>query len=175
MNVRNLNKIDFVNEGKAEKIVKNEGSRLNHIAVRIEKVWFYLTLLLAALLITFSLAFLWIQNENAKSERNYQRELQIKEIQNTLSNAVIASSQKEYELSRQTINDFFGLLEKEMAPENDSVFNPEQREVIKGILGKKAEINQSLADKNPQARAELQTVLENYQKAVKGFQPLKEN
>lgn len=173
MNLRKLNKIVFVNEEKTTNVMGKEGSSINQIEVRFEKVWFYLTLLLTALLIIFSLSIVWVQTENAKAEKNYQRELQIKEIQNTLSNAVIASNRNEYELSRQTITDFFGLLEKELALGNNSVFNPDQREIIKGILDKKAIVNQSLADKNPQANTELEKILENYRKAVRGFQPLK--
>jgi hypothetical protein len=172
MNFRRLDEIEVAHGLAGEHFRNKNDLTKNQINNKFDKVWFYLTLLLTAAVVIISLSAVRLQNENARTLKNYQRELQIKEIQNTLSGAVIASNRNEFELSRQTINDFFELLEKEMALGNDSVFNLNQREAVKEILQKKALVNQSLAEKNPRAREQLENVLETYQKAVKSFRPL---
>lgn len=173
MSVLEVKKLNL-NEGE----ILNRNSRtsavpLSTLISRFEKFWFYLTLILAVMLITLFVFLLLFKKESSKTEKIYQRELRIQQMQNSLSTAVIDANQNNFEASRQTANDFFISLESELTLPKDSAFTDNQRAAMNEILKKKTAINQFLAEKNPKAYDELADIFETYQTTVKGFQPPK--
>ena len=170
MNVMEEKKV----EGRLDKEMMKEKhfSLLDTIVSKFERLWFYLTFILAGMLIILLLLFYIFFNHSAETQKNYQRELRIQQMQNSLSAALIDANRNEYEVSRQTANDFFNSLEKELALSEESAFKDDQKVIMKEALKKKETINQLLSEKDPQAREELVKTLDAYQKTIKGFQPI---
>ncbi|NJM52928.1 MAG: hypothetical protein HC846_05755 [Blastocatellia bacterium] len=106
-----------------------------------EQFWFYMTIILSGLLVICFILFYLIETHTKMVEKKYQKELRIQQIQNSISTAVIDVSQTNYETSRQTANDFFTLLESELALEEDSAFSNSQRETMRQVIKKKEVIN----------------------------------
>lgn len=164
----NRNEIDAGNEFKIQP--EQPIFNLNKFVSKFERLWFYLTIVLTGMLVILFILFYMIGNQIAETEKNYQRELRIQQMQNTLSTALIDAQKSDFEAARQTANDFFVSLENELISEKESVFTENQRQTMRDAAKKKAIINKFLAEKNPQAGDELAKVLETYQKTTKGFQ-----
>ncbi len=171
MKVNNLGISEFANATTQLTDPKTK-FKIRKIVSNPEKLWFFLTLILTFWLVIVFILFYWFQSENTRSQKNYQRELIIKDLETSISNAVIDVNRNDFELARQTSSEFFGGLDKEITLDNESVFNADQLTLMKSLVDKRVSLNQFLAEKNPKARDELVQIWEAYQKATKGFQPV---
>lgn len=112
-----------------------------------ENYLIFLAVLLAGIIIVLLILLSFSVNQSTKNEKNFRRELKIQKMQNSLSMSLIEANQNEFEVSRQTANDFFMALETELTSKDDSAFNENQKEKLSEAVKKKEIINQHLAEK----------------------------
>ncbi len=126
----------------------------------------------AALAIGFFLigaAPMWMRaRENAVQRDSAQRQLQLSELQNTLSSAVIDARRGEYELSRQTTSDFFSELRKRIdAPLDQKILSQSQRNALLPLLEGRDDLITLLARSDPAAADRLTNLYVNYRNAMR--------
>ena len=112
---------------------------------------------------------MWMRaRENAIQRDAAQHQLQLSELQNTLSSAVIDARRGEYELARQTTSDFFTELRKRIdAPLAQKVLSQSQRNAVLPLLKDRDDLITLLARSDPAAVDRLTTLYVNYRNAMR--------
>jgi hypothetical protein len=112
---------------------------------------------------------MWMgSNENARQRDAAQHQLQLSELQNKLSSAVIDARRGEYELARQTTSDFFTELRKRIdAPLDGKIFSQSQRNALLPLLKERDDLITLLARSDPAAADRLTALYVNYRDAVR--------
>ena len=128
--------------------------------------------LYAALALGFFLlgaAPMWMRaRENASQRDAAQHQLQLSELQNRLSSAVIDARRGEYELARQTTSDFFTELRKRTdAPLDQEVLTQSQRNGLLPLLKERDDLITLLARSDPAAADRLTTLYVKYRNAMR--------
>src|ERR1041384_5680339 len=112
---------------------------------------------------------MWMRaRENAAQRDAAQRQLQLSELQNSLSSAVIDARRGEYELARQTTSDFFTELRKRIdAPLDSKILSQSQRTALLPLLKDRDDLITLLARSDPAAADRLTTLYVNYRNAMR--------
>jgi hypothetical protein len=112
---------------------------------------------------------MWLRvRENAAQRDAAQRQLQVSELQNALSSAVIDARRGEYELARQTTSDFFTELRKRIdAPLDQKILSQSQRNALLPLLNQRDDLITLLARSDPAAADRLTTLYVNYRNAMR--------
>jgi hypothetical protein len=112
---------------------------------------------------------MWMRaRENATQRNAAQHQLQVSELLNSLSSAVIDARRGEYELARQTTSDFFTELRKRIdAPLEQKVLSQSQRNALLPLLKDRDDLITLLARSDPAAADRLTTLYVNYRNAMR--------
>jgi hypothetical protein len=122
----------------------------------------------------FLLGFIpmWLKAGSAISQRDAARhELQLSQLQNTLSSATIDARRGEYEPARQMASDFFTTLRSHSDNYTDSsTLTPAQRDRVRPLLTQRDEIITLLARSDPASAERLSNLYVSYLQAMNGSQ-----
>jgi hypothetical protein len=112
---------------------------------------------------------MWIRSrENARQRDSAQHQLQLSQLQNTLSTAVIDARRGEYELARQTTSDFFTDLRRQIdAPLDSKILSESQRNSLLPLLKERDDLITLLARSDPAAADRLTNLYVNYRNAMR--------
>lgn len=133
--------------------------------------WFYVTTLLALLIVALTFFIIMTVRSTNEQLRTYRREIQSQRLQSTLGSALIDADRGEFEKSRQAAGDFYTALEIEFASD-DPLLTPRQREAMLTPLARKQVVMQMLANKDPRSVKELSDAYDSCSRTLKSFQPL---
>ena len=131
------------------------------------RVAFYITLSLGFFLLGF--VPMWLKAGNAVDQRDVaQREVRLRQLQNTLAAAMVDVQRGEYEPARQGASDFFTSLRHQIDAGGASIFTASQREKLRPLLGERDEIITLLARSDPAAVDRLFSIYSTYKKLNSG-------
>jgi hypothetical protein len=130
-----------------------------------------------ALYITLSLGFfllgfvpMWLRANKSVEQRDVaQREVRLRQLQNTLGAAMVDVQRGEYEPARQTTSDFYTSLRHQVDAGGSSIFTASQREKLRPLLAERDEIITLLARSDPAAVDRLFSVYSTYKKLNNGI------
>lgn len=125
----------------------------------------YLIIILAMFLCVI-VPLWWVGSENASQRDMAQRELRLSQMQNVLATAVIEAQRGEYEPARQTLNEFFTLLQNQIDVGESSVLTSVQRENLKPLLAQRDELLESLARGDPAVKEQLSNLFISYRQGL---------
>ena len=108
----------------------------------------------------------WESGEITEQRDAAQRELRLSQMQNTLATAVIEAQRGEYEPARQTLNEFFNLLESQINAQGSSGLLETQRENLRPLLAQREELLEQLARSDHAAVERLQNLFVSYHHAI---------
>lgn len=155
---------------RAEKDLKNAAFENSKIVSDKEEIkgWKRITLFASLFVVVFLLGLIpmWLSGIETSRQRDAaQANLRISKMQNRLATAEINVRRGEYENARIAASDFFTDLRTEI-DRNESVFDTEQRESIKPILGQRDDLITLLARNDPATGDRLADLYLNYLKVI---------
>src|ERR1041384_4832165 len=129
-----------------------------------------------ALYITLSLGFfllgfvpMWLRAGDAVEQRDVaQREVRLRQLQDTLATAMVDVHRGEYEPARQATSDFYTNLRHQIDAGNASIFTVSQREKLRPLLAERDEVITLLARSDPAAVDRLFSIYSTYKKLNNG-------
>lgn len=132
-----------------------------------------------ALYITLSLGFfllgfvpMWLKADKAVEQRDVaQREVRLRQLQNSLAAAMVDVQRGEYEPARQATSDFYTDLRRQIDAGDASIFTVSQREKLRPLLGERDEIITLLARSDAAAVDRLFSIYSTYKKLNNGVSP----
>lgn len=132
-----------------------------------------------ALYITLSLGFfllgfipMWLRAGNAVEQRDVaQREVRLRQLQDTLAAAMVDVQRGEYEPARQSTSDFYASLRHQIDAGGASIFTPSQLERLRPLLNERDEVITLLARSDPVAVDRLFSIYSTYKKSNNGVSP----
>jgi hypothetical protein len=132
-----------------------------------------------ALYITLSLGFfllgfvpMWWRANTAVEQRDVaQREVRLRQLQNTLAAAMLDVHRGEYEPARQATSDFYTSLRHQMDAGEASIFTASQREKLRPLLAERDEVITLLARGDSAAVDRLFYIYSTYEKLNSGVSP----
>lgn len=151
-----------------------ENKKLEHVAKSTDDDWEFsfswqkLRGYFSVFLATFLLIVVpiwWYSGDVALQRDSAQRELRLSQMQNALATSVIEAQRGEYEPARQTLNEFFKLLQAQL-DERDTGLIQIQRENLKPLLAQRDELLDSLGRSDHAAAERLQNLFMSYRKAI---------
>lgn len=129
---------------------------------------------IAGVIFLLGLVPMWLRARTVASQRDAARhELQIFQLQNTLSSATIAARRGDYEPARQMASDFYAELRAQIDVDNNSdsaTLTPAQRDRVRPLLAHRDEIITLLARSDPAAAERLSDLYVSYRQAMNGSQ-----
>lgn len=155
--------IDATENKKIEHIAKSKDDDWE-FSFSWHKVRGYFSVFLATFLLIV-VPIWWYSGEVALQRDSAQRELRLSQMQNTLATSVIEAQRGEYEPARQTLNEFFKMLQTQLE-EQDTGLIQIQRENLKPLLAQRDELLESLGRSDPAAAERLQKLFMSYHKAI---------
>lgn len=136
--------------------------------------WKHVGVYAAVAIAIFLLGFIpmWLKAGSAISQRDAARhELQLSQLQNTLSGATIDARRGEYEPARQMASDFFSTLRSQIDNHTETTtLSPVQRERVRPLLTQRDEIITLLARSDPASAERLSNLYVSYLQAMNGSQ-----
>jgi hypothetical protein len=132
-----------------------------------------------ALYITLSLGFfllgfvpMWLRAGNAVEQRDVaQREVRLRQLQDTLAAAMVDVQRGDYEPARQRTSDFYTGLRHQIDAGGASIFTASQREKLRPLLTERDELITLLARSDPAAVDRLFSIYSTYKKLNNGVSP----
>jgi hypothetical protein len=132
-----------------------------------------------ALYLTISLGFfllgfvpMWLRVNKAVEQRDVaQRELRLRQLQNTLAAAMVDVQRDDYEPARQATSDFYTSLRHQIDAGGASIFTASQREKLRPLLAERDEVITLLARSDPAAADRLFSIYSRYKKLNNGVSP----
>jgi len=140
------------------------------VVVPWRKLLIYIVLVLGA----FSLGAVptWLRGRDYARQRDLaQDELQLSEMENTLSSAVIDARRGEFELARQSTGDFFKDLQTVLDANGTGKAPAVQRERLKALLSRRDHLNLLLARNDPGAGDDLLKLYIEYRETIMSIGP----
>ena len=131
------------------------------------RVVLYVSLSLGFFLLGF--VPMWLKANNAAEQRDVaQREVRLRQLQNSLAAAVVDVQRGEYEPARQTTSEFYTSLRHQLDAEEASVFTASQREKLRPLLAERDHVITLLARSDPAAVDRLFSIYSTYKKLNNG-------
>lgn len=161
--VKPIKMIDATENKKIEHMAKSKDDDWE-FSFSWHKVRGYFSVFLATFLLIV-VPIWWYSGEVALQRDSAQRELRLSQMQNTLATSVIEAQRGEYEPARQTLNEFFKMLQTQLE-EQDTGLIQIQRENLKPLLAQRDELLESLGRSDPAAAERLQKLFMSYHKAI---------
>jgi hypothetical protein len=123
-----------------------------------------------ALYVTLSLGFfllgfvpMWLRAGDAVEQRDVaQREVRLRQLQDTLATAMVDVHRGEYEPARQATSDFYTNLRHQIDAGDASIFTTSQREKLRPLLAERDEVITLLARSDPAAVDRLFSIYSTY-------------
>ena len=126
-------------------------------------VAFYITLAVGFFLLGF--VPMWLKVNKAVEQRDVaQREVRLRQLQNSLSAAMVDVQRGEYERARQTTSDFYTTLRHQVDAGDSSIFTASQREKLKPLLSERDDVITLLARSDPAGVDRLFSIYSAYRK-----------
>jgi hypothetical protein len=115
---------------------------------------------------------MWLRASNFAVQRDVaQRELEVSQMENQLSESVIRARRGDYEPARQTASDFFTNVRHQVDRGAASAFSQTQRRKLSELLAQRDDIITLLARSDPAAADRLSDSYVNYVDITKAVQP----
>ena len=132
-----------------------------------------------ALYVTLSLGFfllgfipMWLRANKAVEQRDVaQREVRLRQLQNTLAAAMVDVQRGDYEPARQATSEFYTSLRQQIDAGDASIFSASQREKLKPLLAERDDVITLLARSDPAAVDRLFSIYSTYKKLNNGVSP----
>jgi hypothetical protein len=132
-----------------------------------------------ALYVTLSAGFfllgfvpMWVKANKVVEQRDVaQRELRLRQLQNSLAAAMVDVQRGEYEPARQTASEFYTSLRHQIDAGDSSIFTASQREKLKALLAERDDVITLLARSDPASVERLFSVYSTYKKLSNGVSP----
>ena len=160
----NLEQVNIIKVNRVEKSLNGENENTMFL-LPWQKIKGYLILSLTMFL--FLIVPVWWEASDVALQRDAaQRELRLSQMQNTLANAVIEAQRGEYEPSRQTLNEFFNLLQDQINAGESSGLLKSQRENLKPLLSERDELLDMLAHGDETVNERMQNFFASYRQAI---------
>lgn len=132
------------------------------------RVAFYVTLSVGFFLLGF--VPMWLSVNKAAEQRDVaQRELRVRQLQNSLSAAMVDVQRGEYERARQTTSEFYTGLRNQIDAGDSSIFTAAQREKLKPLLAERDHVITLLARSDPAGVDRLFSIYSAYKKLNTGL------
>lgn len=126
-------------------------------------VAFYITLAVGFFLLGF--VPMWLKVNKAVEQRDVaQREVRLRQLQNSLAAAMVDVQRGEYERARQTTSDFYTTLRHQVDAGDSSIFTASQREKLKPLLSERDDVITLLARSDPAGVDRLFSIYSTYRK-----------
>jgi hypothetical protein len=134
------------------------------------RIALYLTLSLGFFLLGF--VPMWLRANKAVEQRDVaQREVRLRQLQNSLAAAMVDVQRGEYEPARQTTSEFYTKLRQQIDAGSASVFTASQREKLRPLLAERDHVITLLARSDPAAVDRLFSIYSTYKKLNNGISP----
>ena len=144
--------------------------RISALSIPWKRVALYITLSLGFFLLGF--IPMWLRAGYAIEQRDVaQREVRLRQLQNTLAAAMVDVQRGEYEPARQSTSDFYTSLRHQIDAGGASIFTPSQRERLRPLLTERDEVITLLARSDPAAVDRLFSIYSTYKKLNNGVSP----
>jgi hypothetical protein len=141
--------------------------RLAELQIPWKRVALYVTISLGFFLLGF--LPMWIKADSAVEQRDVaQREVRLRQLQNTLAAAMVDVYRGEYEAARQGTSDFYTGLRHQIDAGNASVFTLQEQEKLKPLLNERDQIITLLARSDSAAIERLFAIYSTYTKLNNG-------
>jgi hypothetical protein len=135
--------------------------KLPKLSVPWKRVGIYVVLGLGCFLL--GLVPMWLKANRAIEQRDAaQREVRVRQLQNTLSNAIVDVQQGDFEPARQTMSDFYTNLRTLLDSGNENVFTAGQRKQLRLLLEDRDDVITLLARSDETAVDRLSTLYTTY-------------
>jgi hypothetical protein len=141
--------------------------RIAAISIPWRRVALYLTLALGFFLVGF-VPMWWRANQAVEQRDVAQREVRLRQLQNSLAAAMVDVQRGEYEPARQATSDFYTSLRHQIDAGDASIFNASQREKLRPLLGERDQVITLLARSDPAAVDRLFSIYSTYTKLNNG-------
>jgi hypothetical protein len=144
--------------------------KIGIFAIPWRRVALYLTLSLGFFLLGF-VPMWWRTNEAVEQRDVAQREVRLRQLQNTLASAMVDVQRGEYEPARQSTSDFYTTLRHQIDAGGASIFTTSQREKLRPLLAERDEVITLLARSDPAGVDRLFSIYSTYKKLNNGVSP----
>jgi hypothetical protein len=135
--------------------------KLSRLSVTWNRVGLYVVLCLSSFLL--GMVPMWLKANRAIEQRDAaQREVRVRQLQNTLGNAIVDVQQGDYEPARQTMSDFYTNLRRLLDTRNENMFTAAQREQLRLLLQDRDAVITLLARSDETAGDRLSTLYTTY-------------
>lgn len=144
--------------------------RIAAFSIPWKRIALYITLSLGPFLL--GIVPMWLGAGNAVEQRDVaQREVRLRQLQDTLATAMVDVHRGEYESARQATSDFYTNLRHQIDAGNASIFTASQREKLRPLLAERDEVITLLARSDPAAVDRLFSIYSTYKKLNSAVSP----
>jgi hypothetical protein len=146
-------------------MIMKEDASLETLKTRLKRIGIYA----AVVLVIFLLGFvpMWFKaRQSANQLTESQRQLNLAQVQNTLSAAVIYARRADYETARRATSEFFTSLHDETNKGEASIFTAAQRQQIDPLFAQRDDLVTLLARSDPASADRLSDLFVSYQRLM---------